>query len=165
MTDHLKPAFVLADFLAKAGLGRTIVQLKPQHALFSQGGPADSVFYLQKGRAKLSVMSKKGKEATITLLGAGDFAGEESLAGMGGLRVATATSITACTALRIERAEMIQVMREQRAFSGLFLKFLLARSMRTQADLIDELFNSSEKRLPRILLLMAEFARSKDSRP
>ena len=83
MTDHGKPAFVLADFLAKAGLGRTIVQLKPQHALFSQGGPADSVFYLQKGRAKLSVMSKKGKEATITLLGAGDFAGEESLAGMG----------------------------------------------------------------------------------
>ncbi len=159
MTEQERPAFVVADFLARAGLGRTIVQLKPQQVFFAQGSPADSIFYLQKGRAKLTVISKKGKEATITLLGAGDFVGEESLAGSGGLRMATATSITACAALRIERKEMIQVMREERAFSGLFLKFLLARSMRTQADLVDQLFNSSEKRLARILLLMAEFGK------
>jgi CRP-like cAMP-binding protein len=159
MTEQQKPAFVVADFLAKAGLGRRIVQLKPQHVFFAQGDPADSIFYLQKGRVKLTVLSKKGKEATITLLGAGDFVGEESLAASGGLRMATATSIGACTALRIERKEMIQVMHEERAFSGLFLKFLLARSMRTQADLVDQLFNSSEKRLARILLLMAEFGK------
>jgi CRP-like cAMP-binding protein len=152
-------AFIVADFLAKAGLGRRIVHLKPAHVFFSQGTVADSIFYLQKGRAKLTVVSKKGKEATITLLGAGDFVGEESLAGGGGLRMATATSITACIALRIERAEMIQVMHEEHTFSDLFLKFLLARSMRTQTDLIDQLFNSSEKRLARILLLMAEFGK------
>ena len=154
-----KAAFSVDDFLAKAGLGRRIVQLKPQHVFFSQGTLADSIFYLQKGRAKLTVISKKGKEATITLLGAGDFVGEESLAGGGGLRMATATSVTACTALRIEREEMILVMHEEHAFSDLFLKFLLGRSMRTQADLVDQLFNSSEKRLARILLLMAEFGK------
>jgi CRP-like cAMP-binding protein len=118
---------------------------------------ADSVFYLQKGRAKLTVVSKNGKEATITLLSTGDFVGEESLAGAVGLRLATATAISACTALKIERQEMIRVMHEEHAFSDLFLKFLLARSMRTQADLVDQLFNSSEKRLAGILLLMAEF--------
>jgi CRP-like cAMP-binding protein len=159
MTEQEKPAFVVADFLAEAGLGRRIVQLKPQHVFFSQGSPADSIFYLQKGRAKLTVISKKGKEATITLLGPGDFIGEESLAGHGDLRLATATSITACTAMKIQREEMIQVMHEEHTFSDLFLKFLLARSMRTQADLVDQLFNSSEKRLARILLLMAEFGK------
>ena len=159
MTEHDKPAFVVADFLAEAGLGRRIVQLKPQHVFFAQGSPADSIFYLQKGRAKLTVISKKGKEATITLLGPGDFIGEESLARHGDLRMATATSITACTAMKIQREEMIQVMHEEHTFSDLFLKFLLARSMRTQADLVDQLFNSSEKRLARILLLMAEFGK------
>ncbi len=159
MTEQEKPAFVVSDFLAKAGLGRRIVHLKPKHVFFGQGTPADSIFYLHKGRAKLTVISEKGKEATITLLGAGDFVGEESLAASGGMRMATAISITACTALRIERNEMIQVMHEERAFSALFLKFLLARSMRTQADLVDQLFNSSEKRLARILLLMAEFGK------
>jgi CRP-like cAMP-binding protein len=159
MNDKGNAAFSVGDFLANAGLGRRIVQLKPKHVFFSQGTVADSIFYLQKGRAKLTVVSQKGKEATITLLGAGDFIGEESLAGGGGLRIATATSVTACTALRIEREEMIQVMHEEHAFSDLFLKFLLARSMRTQADLVDQLFNSSEKRLARILLLMAEFGK------
>src|ERR1700691_1921137 len=152
-------ALIVADFLAKVGLGRRIVHLKPAHVFFSQGTVADSIFYLQKGRAKLTVVSQKGKEATITLLGPGDFIGEESLAGGGGLRMATATSVTACTALRIERAEMIRVMHDEHAFSDLFLKFLLARSMRTQADLVDQLFNSSEKRLARILLLMADFGK------
>jgi CRP-like cAMP-binding protein len=160
MTEHENTAFSVDDFLAKAGLGKKIVQLKPKHVFFSQGTLADSIFYLQKGRAKLTVVSEKGKEATITLLGAGDFVGEESLASDGGLRMATATSITACTALRIEREEMILVMHQERTCSELFLKFLLARNMRTQADLVDQLFNSSEKRLARILLLMAEFGKA-----
>jgi CRP/FNR family transcriptional regulator, cyclic AMP receptor protein len=146
-----------ATFLASTGLGRRIVQLRPKQAFFSQGLPADSIFYLQKGRAKLTVVSASGKEATITLFSTGDFVGEESLSSVGGLRMATATAITACTALKIERQEMIRVMHEEHSFSDLFLKFLLARSMRIQADLVDQLFNSSEKRLARILLLMAEF--------
>ncbi len=155
--DSLK--FDPAIFLANAGLGRKIVQFKPSASFFTQGTPADFVFYLQSGRAKLSVVSKTGKEATITLLSAGDFVGEESIAGPPGLRMATATAITTCTALKIEREEMIRVMHEEHAFSDLFLKFLLARSMRTQADLVDQLFNSSEKRLARILLLMADFGK------
>jgi CRP-like cAMP-binding protein len=155
---HLKkPAFDVAAFLARAGLGRKIVQLDPKEAFFLQGHPANAIFYLQKGRTKLTVVSKNGKEATITLLSAGDFVGEESLASVGGQRFATATANTPCTALKIEREEMIRVMHQEHAFSDLFLKFLLARSMRTQADLVDQLFNSSEKRLARILLLMAEF--------
>jgi len=146
-------------FLAHPGLGRKIVQLKPREAFFSQGSAADAIFYLQKGRAKLTVVSNAGKEATITLLSAGDFIGEESIAGVEGFRLTTATAITACAALRIERSEMIRVMHEEHSFSELFLAFLLARSMRTQADLVDQLFNSSEKRLARILLLMAEFGK------
>ncbi len=148
-----------AAFLASAGLGRRIVQLKPKEAFFSQGNPADSVFYLQKGRAKLTVVSNTGKEATITILAAGEFVGEESIAGVVGRRLATATALTACTALKIERLEMIRIMHKEHAFSDLFVKFLLARSMRIQADLVDQLFNSSEKRLARILLLMAELGK------
>jgi CRP/FNR family cyclic AMP-dependent transcriptional regulator len=159
VTDPKQRNFNVEDFLASAGLGRRIVQLKAREAFFSQGSEADSIFYLQKGRAKLTVVSAAGKEATLTLLVAGDFVGEESIAGAVGRRLATATAISACTALKIERAEMIRVMHEEHAFSDLFLKFLLARSMRTQADLVDQLFNSSEKRLARILLLMAEFGK------
>jgi CRP/FNR family cyclic AMP-dependent transcriptional regulator len=159
MTELRNVAFDAAAFLAKAGLGRKIIQLKPKQVFFSQGNPADSIFYLQKGRAKVTVVSKNGKEATITLLSTGDFVGEESLASVVGLRMATATAITACTALKIEREEMVRVMHEEHSFSDLFLKFLLARSMRTQADLVDQLFNSSEKRLARILLLLAEFGK------
>jgi CRP/FNR family transcriptional regulator, cyclic AMP receptor protein len=159
VTDPTKQAFDPEAFLAGTGLGRRIVVVKPREAFFSQGTEADSIFYLQKGRAKLTVVSAAGKEATITLLSAGDFIGEESLVGPMGLRLATATAISACIALKIERSEMIRVMHEEHAFSDLFLKFLLARSMRTQADLVDQLFNSSEKRLARILLLMAEFGR------
>jgi CRP/FNR family cyclic AMP-dependent transcriptional regulator len=159
MTELKNIAFDAVGFLAKAGLGRRIVQLKPKQAFFSQGNSADSVFYLQKGRAQLTVVSKNGKEATIALLSAGDFVGEESIAGVAGFRLATATAISACTALKIERGEMIRVVHEEHAFSDLFLKFLLIRGMRTQADLVDQLFNSSEKRLARILLLMAEFGK------
>jgi CRP/FNR family cyclic AMP-dependent transcriptional regulator len=159
MTEPRDTTFDAAAFLAEAGLGRRIVQLKPKQTFFSQGGPADSIFYLQKGRAKLTVVSKAGKEATITLLSMGDFVGEESLATVGGLRMATATAITACTALKIEREEMVRVMHKEHSFSDIFLRFLLVRSMRTQADLVDQLFNSSEKRLARILLLLAEFGK------
>jgi len=157
MVELEKPGFDAAAFLASAGLGRRIVQLAPKDAFFSQGDPADSVFYLQKGRAKITVVSEIGKEATISLLSDGDFIGEASLAAVPGLRLATATALTACTALKIRREEMIRVMHEEHSLSDLFLKFLLERSMRIQADLVDQLFNSSEKRLARILLLMAEF--------
>ena len=154
-----KPAFDAAAFLASAGLGRRIVQLTPKQAFFSQGDTADSVFYLQKGRAKVTVVSQTGKEATITLVSTGEFVGEGALAAVAGLRLSTATAITACTALKIRREEMIRVMHDEHDFSDLFLKFLLERSMRIQADLVDQLFNSSEKRLARILLLMAEFGK------
>src|SRR3984885_10433534 len=159
MVEVEKPRFNVAAFLASAGLGRTIIHLAPKEAFFSQGEPADSVFYLQVGRARVAVVSATGKEATITLLSAGDFVGEESLAAMAGVRLTTAAAITACTALKISRQEMIRVMHEEHSFSDLFLKFLLERSMRIQADLVDQLFNSSEKRLARILLLMAEFGK------
>ncbi len=149
-------------FLTQAGPGRKVVQFKPRRAFFAQGDVADCVFYLQSGRAKLTVVSKEGKEAAIALISQGDFLGEEAIAGNAGLRMATATSITSCVALKIERLEMIRAMREDPEFSDLFLKFLLARSMRTQADLVDQLFNSSEKRLARILLLMAEFGQPVD---
>ena len=151
--------FDLAAFLATAGVGRRIVQLKPKQAFFSQGSSADSIFYLQTGRAKLTVVSQDGKEATIALLAAGEFIGYESLANVGGLHMATASAIGSCTALRIEREEMIRLMHKEHAFSEMYLKFLLTRSMRAQADLVAQLFDSSEKRLARILLLMAEFGK------
>jgi len=159
MIEFKKIGFDPAVFLANAGLGRRIVRLKAKNTFFTQGTRADCVFYLQSGRAKLTVVSNVGKEATITLLSAGEFIGEESIAGVVGLRLATATAITGCVALKIEREEMIRALHEEHAFSDLFLRFLLARSMRTQADLVDQLFNSSEKRLARILLLMAEFGK------
>ncbi len=159
MTLDTVLAFDPAEFLASAGLGRRSVSFKPGDKLFAQGELADSVFYLQKGRAKLTVVSTAGREATITLLAPRDFVGEEALAGVPGLRLATASALTSCTALKILRDEMIRVMHEEHAFSDLFLAFLLARSMRVQADLVDQLFNSSEKRLARILLLMAEFGK------
>jgi CRP/FNR family transcriptional regulator, cyclic AMP receptor protein len=146
-------------FLASAGLGRRIVQLKAKEAFFSQGSPSDSIFYLQKGRARITIVSAAGKEATITLISPGEFIGEECVAGVPGPRLATATATTTCTALKITRKEIIRVLHEEHSFSDLFVAFLLARSMRTQADLVDQLFNSSEKRLARILLLMAEFGK------
>ncbi len=152
-------AFDPAVFLASAGLGKRIVELKPKESFFIQGDPADSVFYLQKGRAKITIVSTAGKEATITLLNAHDFIGEEALATLPGLRLVSASAITACTALKIGRDEMLRVMHGEHEFSDMFMKFLLARSMRIQADLVDQLFNSSEKRLARILLLMAEFGK------
>jgi CRP-like cAMP-binding protein len=163
MVEPDKSAFNAAAFLASAGLWRKIVQLKPKEDFFTQGEPADSVYYLQRGRAKVTVLSSTGKEATITLLVTGDFVGEEALAAGAGLRLSSATAITACTAMKIQRDEMLRVIHDEHKFTDLFLKFLLARSMRIQADLVDQLFNSSEKRLARILLLMAEFGKPVDS--
>ncbi|HZP04699.1 MAG TPA: Crp/Fnr family transcriptional regulator [Terracidiphilus sp.] len=159
MVARKNSVFDPAAFLASAGLGRKIERFARKQVFFSQGDPADSIFYLQKGRAKVTVVSKAGKEATIALLSAGDFIGEESLASGTGLRLSTATALSACTALKIARDEMMRVIHDENAFSDLFLRFLLARSMRIQADLVDQLFNSSEKRLARILLLMAEFGK------
>ena len=150
-------AFDLATFLEEAGVGRKVVHLQPKQAFFSQGSSADSIFYLRTGRAKLTVVSPDGKEATVALLSSGEFIGEESLASVGGMHLATATALVVCTALKIAREEMIRVMHAERAFSEMFVKFLLTRSMRTQADLVDQLFNSSERRLARILLMLAEF--------
>ena len=148
-------------FLAHASLSLRTLEMGPKETFFMQGDPADSVFYLQKGRAKL-VVSNMGKEATVSLLSGGEFVGEESLAAMHGLRLATAVAINACTALTIDREEMIRVMHREPAFADMFLNFLLARSVRIQADLVDQLFNSSEKRLARVLLLMAEFGKPGD---
>jgi CRP-like cAMP-binding protein len=153
------PQFVFMDFLTREGPGRRLVHLKSGGVFFSQGTESNCVFYLIAGRAKLTVVSKSGKEATITLLASGEFVGEEAIAGAGGLRMATASAITACSAMKISRAEMIRVLHEKHTFSDFFVKFLLARGMRTQADLVDQLFNSSEKRLARTLLLMAEFGK------
>ncbi len=159
MTNDKTTSFDSADFLANAGLGRTIIELKAKQTIFCQGDPADAVYYLQKGSAKLTVISQNGKQATLTLLSSTDFIGEESLAAIVGLRLATATAVSACTTLKIDRSEMIRVMHDEPEFADRFLRFLLARSMRTQADLVDQLFNSSEKRLARILLIMAEFGK------
>jgi len=158
-TDSNNSTFDPIAYLAHTGLGRTTIDVRTNQVFFTQGDPADSVFFLQSGRAKLTVVSHLGKEATITFLSVGDFVGEESLAMVPGLRLATATAVIPCTALRITREEMIREMHGEPAFADMFLKFLLTRSMRTQADLVDQLFNSSEKRLARILLLMAEFGK------
>jgi CRP-like cAMP-binding protein len=165
MVELEKPVPDIAALLAKVGLARNNIQLAPKQPFFSQGDPADSVFYLQNGRARVTVVSAVGKEATITLLAERDFVGEEALASAPGLRLATATAITACNALKIGRQEMVRVMHEEPAFSDLFLKFLVVRSMRIQADLIDQLFNSSEKRLARVLLLMAQFGQTNEVDP
>lgn len=159
MNRERKIAFSPAAYLAASGVGRRIVRCKPSDVFFPQGSVANSIFYLQSGRAKLTVVSNRGKEATVTLLDTGDFVGEESIAGMGEHRTATASAITVCVVLEIERTEMLRVLREEHTFSDFFLKFMLARGMKIQADLIDQLFNSSERRLARILLLMAEYGK------
>jgi CRP/FNR family cyclic AMP-dependent transcriptional regulator len=153
------------SYLTRSGLGRRIVRIKAKQMIFSQGGPADSVFYIHSGRAKVTVVSNKGKEATVTLLIAGDFVGEESVSATERFRTATARAITACVVLRIERAEMLRVLHDERTFSDFFLKFMIARSIRTQADLIDQLFNSSERRLARTLLLMADYGKPGEPEP
>jgi len=162
MTHAASHIFDSAAFLASAGLGRSVVRLRPKEFFFSQGDPANSVFYLQSGRAKVTVVSTIGKEATLSLLVPHDFVGEEALAATPGLRSASATAITACTALKINREEMIRVMHEEHEFSDLFIKLLLERNLRLEADLVDQLFNSGEKRLARILLLLSGVGKEGD---
>jgi CRP/FNR family cyclic AMP-dependent transcriptional regulator len=159
MDGETKNHFDTAAFLATEGPGRSIQRHTAKQAFFSQGGRADSVFYLQNGRAKLTVVSKRGKEATVTMLASGDFFGEESMAGGEALRTASASAVSVCTALKIERTRMLRVLHEEHAFSDFFMQFILTRGIRTQADLVDQLFNSSERRLARTLLLMADFGK------
>ena len=158
MANESKAGFDVDAFLTNAGPGRRIVQLNSSQVFFSQGDPADCVYYLHKGRVKISVLSSAGKEATIRLVSASNFFGEKAMASEPGLRVTTATAVTACTALRIERPEFLRVMREEQSFSSLFSSFLLDCNLRTHADLVDQLFNRAEKRLARILLLLAEYS-------
>ncbi|HET9308599.1 MAG TPA: Crp/Fnr family transcriptional regulator [Candidatus Sulfotelmatobacter sp.] len=154
----LSPGFDAETFFAKAGVGRIVVNLRKKGAAFSQGAPADSVFYIQKGRIQLSVVSKVGKEAILGILGEGEFFGEGSLAGQT-LRMGSATAITDCELLRIDKKDMMRALHREHEFSDMFVAYLLARNIRYEADLVDQLFNSSEKRLARILLLLAHFGK------
>ncbi len=154
--------FDVEEYLRGTGAGRRIVSLARGESFFSQGDPADCVFFLHKGRVKISVVSSAGKEATIRLVGPNDFFGEKAMEAEPGVRVTAATAITECTALRIARDEFIRVMRERHEFSYRFSSFLLTCSMRTQADLVDQLFNRAEKRLARLLLMLAEASKPGD---
>jgi len=156
-------AFDAKTFLARAGLGRKIVHLKKDQVAYVQGDSADAIFYVQEGQLRVTVTSANGKEATITLVGAGDFLGENCMASPHPLRLATATALTECALLRMSKAEMVRVLHDEPELSGMFVSFLLTRNARIQADLVDQLFNSSEKRLARILLLLAQFG--KESKP
>jgi CRP/FNR family transcriptional regulator, cyclic AMP receptor protein len=152
-----KSEFNPVTYLGNTGSGRRVIRYKAKSRFFVQGDAATFVIYIHTGRAKLTVVSERGKEATVTLLGAGDFVGEESIGGPQEFRKATAYAITTCVAIKIDKPEMLRVLHEEHAFSDLFMKFMLDKGMRTQADLIDQLFNSSERRLARILLLMADY--------
>jgi len=147
------------NFLAQAGLGKTIVEIPAGSTIFSQGDPADAVFYVQKGKVKVAVVSKQGKEATVAVLGCEEFVGEECIATSHPLRLVTATALSDCVLLKIGKKEMMRVLGKEHAFSEVFVSFLLARNARIQEDLIDQLFNSSEKRLARVLLLLAQFGK------
>ena len=144
-------------YLATEQSGRSVVRCKAKERFFSQGARADCVFFLHAGRAKLTVISKRGKEATVTLLTVGDFFGEESMSGDDIVRSSTALAVNSCAAMRIERVEMLRALHDEHTFSDYFMQFILTRGIRTQADLVDQLFNSSERRLARILLIMAQY--------
>jgi CRP-like cAMP-binding protein len=151
--------FDAQSFLTNAGMGRTVHHYLPKQAIFSQGESADAVFYIQQGRARLSVVSKQGKEATIALLDRGDFVGEGCIASDQPVRLATATAVTRCSVLRIERNQLLNTLHSEQGFSDLFVAYIVERHNRTQADLVDQLFNSSEKRLARALLTLARFGK------
>jgi CRP/FNR family transcriptional regulator, cyclic AMP receptor protein len=146
-------------FLAQTGLGRTILQYPKNKVIFAQGDPGDAVFYIQTGRAKLTVLSAQGKEATIALLGDGDFMGEGCIASDQPVRAASAIAITDCFVLKIEKDAMLKVLHREHLFSDLFVAYIVGRYTQTQADLVDQLFNSAEKRLARTLLLLARFGK------
>ena len=151
-------------FLARISVGKTIAEYGANRNIFGQGQPADSVFYLQRGKVRLSVTSEQGKEAIVAILGAGEFFGEGCLAGQP-LRISTATAMTDCTLTRVEKTLMARVLHEQHRVSELFVTHLLSRNMRYEEDLVDQLFNSSEKRLARILLLLSHFGKESRAEP
>jgi len=157
-----KPAFNARVFLSKVGTGRTISEHGAKEVIFSQGDSADSIFYIHRGKIKLTVVSDGGKEAVIAMLGAGEFFGEGCLAGQI-KRMSTATTMSSASVTRIDKAGAIRVLRDEPAFTELFMQHLLARSIKIEEDLVDQLFNSSEKRLARVLLLLANFG--KESKP
>jgi len=159
-----KPLFNPKVFLAKVGEGRTISEYSKGQTVFKQGDPANAVFYIQEGKTKLTVVSNAGKEAVIAIMGTGDFLGEGCLTAQP-LRMATATAISNCSLVRLEKGAMIRVLHEQPAFSEMFLAYVLSRNMRIEEDLVDQLFNSSEKRLARVLLLLANFGKQDKPEP
>jgi len=145
-------------FLVQVGEGRSIAKYDKDQIVFSQGEPADAVFYIQKGKAKLTVVSEQGKEAIVAIISAGDFFGEGSLAGQP-LRISTVTATMESVIVRLEKAAILRVIHQEPAFSEMFIAHLLGRTIRVEADLVDQLFNSSEKRLARLLLLLANFGK------
>lgn len=156
MKTKKKSAFSLETFLDSAGVARQIVEYQSSEKLFCQGDLAKSVFYIQKGGIKLSVVNEVGKEAVVAMLGPGDFLGEGCMAGQS-VRIGTASAITPSTILVIEKDEMVRVLHAEHAFSDRFTQHMLTRNIRVEEDLIDQLFNSSEKRLARALLLLARY--------
>jgi CRP/FNR family transcriptional regulator, cyclic AMP receptor protein len=158
MKGEGKSTFDPQKFLAKVGAGKTMVELGRRQIVFSQGDPADAVFYIQKGKIELKVLSQQGKEAILAILDVGDFFGEGCLAGQP-LRMATAVAATECSVMLLEKSAMIAVLHQEPVFSALFISYLLTRNIRIEEDLVDQLFNSSEKRLARLLLLLANFGK------
>jgi CRP/FNR family transcriptional regulator, cyclic AMP receptor protein len=157
-----RPSFNSTSFLAKVGEGRSVGKYRKDQVVFSQGHAGDAVFYIQKGRVKVTVVSEQGKEAVIALLGTDEFFGEGCLAGQA-MRISTVTTMTESVIARIEKAAIIRVIHQEPAFAEMFIAHLLGRTIRVEADLVDQLFNSSEKRLARMLLLLANFG--KESKP
>ena len=153
-----QPAFDAQAFLDSAGLSRKIVEFRRRQAIFTQGDPARNVLYIQEGGVKLCVVNEVGKEAVVAMLGPGDFLGEGCLAGQP-KRIATAVAITATTALAIDKNEMIRVLHAEHAFADRFISYILSRNIRVEEDLVDQLFNSTEKRLARTLLLLARYGK------
>jgi CRP/FNR family cyclic AMP-dependent transcriptional regulator len=153
-----KREFDPKKFLATIGDGRKVMAFPKKHIIFTQGDAADAVFYIQEGKVKLTVVSKIGKEATLGILSGGEFFGEGGLAGQS-LRMGSATAMTDCELMRIEKKAMVVALHQQHTLSDLFTAYLLGRNIRYEADLVDQLFNSSEKRLARILLLLAHFGK------
>jgi CRP-like cAMP-binding protein len=166
MQQIQRPAFDPKVFLglAKVGEGRTTTNYERNETVFAQGDPANAIFYLQKGRVKLTVVSHQGKEAVVAILGVGDFFGEGCLARQT-VRMSTATAMDESSVMKLDKARIMRVLREEPAFSELFVAHLLARSIRVEEDLVDQLFNSSEKRLARVLLLMANFGKEGEPEP
>jgi CRP-like cAMP-binding protein len=149
-------------FLARANGGKTISKYQKDQVIFTQGDPADAVFYIREGKVKVTVVSGQGKEAVVAILGPDDFCGEGCLTGQP-LRIATATALTECSVMRLEKQTMVRVLHDEQKFSEMFIAHLLDRTIRVESDLVDQLFNSSEKRLARALLLLANFG--KEGRP